>query len=72
MEKWKIMKKTISLYSFFLLLQTVFADIPIDNNGNNITALTYFNFLPWVLGVLGALGIMVFMYVLKNEKNAGK
>ena len=66
------MKKTISLYSFFLLLQTVFADIPIDINGNNITALTYFNFLPWVLGVLGALGIMVFMYVLKNEKNAGK
>jgi hypothetical protein len=66
------MKKTISLNSFFLLLQTVFADIPIDNNGNNITAFTYFNFLPWVLGVLGALGIMVFMYVLKNEKNAGK
>ena len=62
------MKKLISFYFLFLLLQICFADIPVDKNGNNLTELTYFNYLPWVLGVLGALGILIFMYTYKNEK----
>ncbi|HQV77834.1 MAG TPA: hypothetical protein PLJ42_02655 [Chitinophagales bacterium] len=61
------MKKSILFYSLFLLLQICFADIPIDKNGNNITELTYFNYLPLVLGILGALGILIFMYVYKKE-----
>ncbi|MBP6153946.1 MAG: hypothetical protein KA457_03940 [Chitinophagales bacterium] len=61
------MKKSILFYSLLLLLQICFADIPIDKNGNNITELTYFNYLPLVLGILGALGILIFMYVYKKE-----
>ena len=66
------MKKLCSFYTLFLLLQTCFADIPLDKNGNNKTAFSDFNYLPWALGVLAAAAILIITYVLKNEKNANK
>ncbi len=66
------MKKLCSFYTLFLLLQTCFADIPLDKNGNNKTAFSDFNYLPLTLGVLFAAGMLAFLYTLKNEKNANK
>jgi hypothetical protein len=66
------MKKILSLYGMFLLIQNCLADIPLDKNGNNKTAISDFNFLPLVLGVLFAAGIMVFIYILNKEKDAVK
>ena len=66
------MKKILSLYCLLLIMQNCLADIPLDKNGNNKTAISDFNYLPVVLGVLFAAGIMVFIYTLKNDKNAVK
>ncbi len=66
------MKKPFTFYSLFLLLQTCFADIPLDDNGHNRTTFSDFNYLPWALGALAAAAILIITYVLKNEKNANK
>lgn len=65
-------KKYFSLYTFMLLVNMVFADIPLDKNGNNKTAFSDFNYLPLTLGVLFAAGILAFMYTLKKEQNETK
>jgi len=66
------MKKIFSLYSLLLLMQACFADIPMDKNGNNKTALSDLNYLPIALGVTFAIGILAFIYTLKKEKNETK
>jgi len=65
-------KKYFSLYTFMLLVNMVFADIPLDKNGNNKTAISDLNYLPWLLGVLFAIGIFAFLHTLKKEKNETK
>jgi predicted outer membrane lipoprotein len=55
-----------------LLVNMVFADIPLDKNGNNKTAISDLNYLPWILGVLFAIGIFAFLHTLKKEKNETK
>lgn len=66
------MKKIFALYSMVLLLQTCFADIPLDKNGNNETTFSDFNYLPFALGITFAVGILAFIYTLKKERNAHK
>lgn len=66
------MNKYFSLSGLILLLNYVYADIPLDKNGNNKTAISDLNYLPWILGVLFAIGIFAFLYTLKKEKNETK
>lgn len=51
-----------------LLVNMVFADIPLDKNGNNKTAISDLNYLPWILGVLFAIQILHLDTLKKRKK----
>lgn len=61
------MKIQLLLYSLLITVRLCFADVPLDDNGNQFRFYSETNYLPWVIGVLAALGIMVFMYIYKKE-----